>query len=91
MVATTADNDVFPDLVVGTRNSAIYDGQVILYRAFGFLPTEGQVVSTTGVGEIVTMTSADFNKDGAPDLATGSRTSSTSGKVVVFFNQRTSL
>jgi type II secretory pathway pseudopilin PulG len=91
MVATTADNDVFPDLVIGTRNSAIYDGQVILYRAFGFLPATGQVVSTTGVGEIVTMTAADFNKDGAPDLATGSRTSSTTGKVVVFFNQRTAI
>lgn len=88
LAAATMDNDIFPDLLVGTRMSAAYDGQVVLYRAFGYLPTSGTVISSTGSGEVVTMTTADFNKDGAPDLATGTRTSVSTGKVVVFFNER---
>jgi hypothetical protein len=91
LVATTADNDVFPDIVVGTRNSTAYDGQVLVYRAFGFLPSDGLVISSTGVGEVVTITAGDFNKDAAPDLATGTRTSASTGKVVIFFNQRSAL
>jgi hypothetical protein len=88
LAAATADNDIFPDLLVGTRISEAYDGQVVLYRAYGYLPDSGDVISSMGVGEIVTMTVADFNKDGAPDLATGTRTSPSTGKVVVFFNER---
>jgi hypothetical protein len=88
LAAAKLDNDIFPDLIVGTRRSTSYDGQVVIYRGFGFLPDTGTVISSTGVGEIVTMTNADFNKDGAPDLAAGTRTSATTGKVVVFFNER---
>ena len=88
LAAAKLDNDIFPDLIVGTRRSTSYDGQVVLYRNFGFLSDKGTVISSTGVGEIVTMTNADFNKDGAPDLAAGTRTSATTGKVVVFFNER---
>lgn len=88
LAAAKLDNDIFPDLIVGTRRSTSYDGQVVVYRSFGFLPDTGAVISSTGIGEIVTMTNADFNKDGAPDLAAGTRTSATTGKVVVFFNER---
>jgi hypothetical protein len=84
------DNDVFPDLLVGTR-AGIYSGKVLLYRAFGFLPTNAQQVSATDAGETITMTPADFNMDGASDLAVGTRNSSTSGKVVIYFNQRSAL
>ena len=82
------DNDIFPDVVVGTRNSATYNGEVVVYRAFGFLPLNGTVISSSGSGEIVTLTSDDFNKDGAADIAVGTRVSSTSGKVVIYFNEQ---
>ncbi len=88
MTTTSVDNDIYPDLVVGTRDSDTYGGQVQVYRCYGFLPTSGTVISSTTVGEIVTMTAADFNQDGAPDLSTGTRTSPSTGKVVVFFNTR---
>ena len=84
------DNDVYPDLVVGTR-SALYSGTVLLYRAYGYLPSAPQQISGLNVGEVITMTNADYNKDGAPDLAVGTRTSATSGKVVIYFNQRPAL
>jgi hypothetical protein len=90
LVAAKIDNDVFPDIIAGTRNG-LYSGAVQLYRAFGYLPSTPQHVSTTQVGEVITMTSADYNKDGAPDLAVGTRTSATAGKVVIYFNQRSSL
>jgi len=89
--AAKVDNDVFPDLFVGTRTGTAYTGAVVLYRAYGFLPEKGTVISSSSVGEIVTMVSADFNKDSAPDLAVGSRTSVSTGKVVVFFNERQAL
>ena len=81
------DNDVFPDLIVGTR-SATYVGQAVVYRAFGFLPTNGMVISSSGVGEVITSTVADFNRDGASDVSVGTRTSGSTGKVVVYFNVR---
>jgi len=77
-------------LVVGTR-SALYSGTVLLYRAYGYLPSSPAQISGLNVGEVITMTNADYNKDGAPDLAVGTRTSATSGKVVIYFNQRPAL
>lgn len=86
MVSLFADNDIFPDIIVGTRIDNAYNGKVVLYRAFGFLPDVGELLSGADVGEVVTMTAGDFNKDGASDLATGTRTAASTGKVVVFFN-----
>ena len=91
LVSLFADNDIFPDIVVGTRIDGAYNGRVTLYRAFGFLPDVGQVISGDTVGEVVTMTAGDFNKDGASDLATGTRTAASTGKVVVFFNTTSGL
>jgi hypothetical protein len=91
MVTAHADNDVFPDILVGTRTSDSYDGHVLLYRSFGFLPSSGELISQSSSGEIVTMTVGDFNKDGASDVATGTRTSASTGKVIVFFNESSSL
>ncbi len=89
LVAIRVDNDIFPDLIVGTRNSSTFNGAVVLYRAFGFLPLNGFEISSLGSGEVVTITSSDFNKDGAPDIAVGTRVSSTAGKVVIYFNEQT--
>lgn len=88
LATARVDNDVFPDLFVGTRSGTAYAGQVLLFRAYGYLPTTGTVISTNGVGEVITLTAGDLNKDGTPDIATGTRTSSTTGKVVIYFTQR---
>ena len=91
LAVARVDNDVFPDIFAGTRTSTAFTGQVVLYRSYGFMPDTGEVISSSSVGEIVTMVAADFDKDGAPDLAVGSRTSVSTGKVVVFFNERQAL
>ena len=88
LVSAYVDNDVYPDIITGTRNSNAYTGQVVVYRAFGFLST-GTVISNSTVGEVITITTGDYNKDGAPDLATGTRVSASTGKVVVYFNTLT--
>lgn len=90
LVAARLDNDIFPDVAVGTRNQS-YSGKVVVYRAYGYLPAQGIVISASTVGEVITTTATDFNKDGAPDLAVGTRTSGTAGKVVIYFNQRPAL
>jgi len=87
LVAAKVDNDIFPDLVVGTRTGTSYTGEVRVYRGYGYIPSEGIVLSSATVGEVITLTASDYNKDGAPDLAAGTRTSGSSGKVVIFFNQ----
>jgi len=89
--APNVDNDIFPDLVVGTRNGSGFTGSMILYRAYGYLPATGTVISTTGVGEVITMTAADLNRDGAPDIAAGTRTSGSSGRVILYYNVRPSI
>jgi prepilin-type N-terminal cleavage/methylation domain-containing protein len=90
LVSAYVDNDIYPDIITGTRNSNAYTGQVVVYRAFGFL-SQGTVISNSTVGEVITITTGDYNKDGAPDLATGTRVSASTGKVVVYFNTLTSI
>lgn len=86
LITTHVDNDVFPDIIVGTRTNDTYGGAVVVYRAFGFLPSQGLTISNSQVGEVITITVGDFNKDGAPDLAAGTRVSGSTGKVVIYFN-----
>ena len=46
------------------------------------------IATDSAVGEVITLTSTDFNLDGAPDVAAGTRTSGSAGQVVIFFNTR---
>ena len=79
------NNDVFPDVAIGTRSSAFYTGDVYILPAYGTLPPYGQKINVTNSGEIITTDVADFNKDNRPDVVVGTRISATQGRLVVYF------
>jgi len=79
------NNDVFPDIAIGTRSSAFYTGDVYILPAYGTLPPYGQKINVTNSGEIITTDVADFNKDNRPDVVVGTRNSATQGRLVVYF------
>lgn len=81
------NNDVFPDVAYGTRNSSFYDGNIYILPAYGTLPISGQQVNHTSTGEIVTMDVADFNKDSRPDIVVGTRSSATQGRLIAYFGR----
>jgi hypothetical protein len=57
----------------------------MIFQCYGYVPSAPQWVSPD-VGEAITLTINDFNKDWKYDLAIGTRTSLSQGHVVVFFN-----
>lgn len=87
MFAFPMDNDMFPDLLIGTRTSSTYQGDFELARTFGYLPSHAMPITDTALGAVVTMTLNDFNMDQAMDLAVGTQNSPTTGQVVIFFRQ----
>ena len=85
--AALVNPDIYPDVCAGTKTSAAYQGSLKVYLGFGFLPSSGTEWSGSEIGEVTTLDTNDFNKDGKTDIVVGTRTSSTSGKLVVYFQQ----
>jgi len=86
LAADTINPDVFPEVFYGTRSSSFYTGDVFMMETFGTLPSRGRKLNTTGyIGEVVTMDLGDFNLDNWKDLVVGTRSSSTQGKLLVYF------
>ena len=83
----SVNNDIFPDIAIGTKTSDLYTGDLIVLPAYGTLPSTGIVINSSNNGEIVTMDIADFNRDGRPDIVLGTRTSATQGSLVAFFGR----
>ena len=88
LVTGYVDNDIFPDVIVGTRASDVYfSGHVQLARTFGYLPSEGRLLEENAIGVVMTMTGKDFNLDNVLDFAVGTQESSSRGKVYVFYRR----
>jgi type II secretory pathway pseudopilin PulG len=83
--AARINRDVFPDLLVGTRSSEYYTGDLFLLKTFGLLPSFGTQLNESSAGEINTIDLADFNKDSKTDIVVGTRTSMTQGKLIIYF------
>jgi type II secretory pathway pseudopilin PulG/uncharacterized protein (DUF2141 family) len=81
------NNDVFPDVAYGTRSSSLFTGDIYTLATYGTLPTHGDKINVTQLGEIVTLDIADFNKDGKPDIVVGTRSSATQGRLVAYFGK----
>jgi hypothetical protein len=81
------DTDVYPDVCAGLKTLSGYTGSLVVYRGFGYLPNSGTAWSGNEIGEVVAMDTNDFNKDGKMDVVVGTRTGSTTGKLVVYFQQ----
>lgn len=84
---TPLDADVYPDVAAGLKTGLAYQGALVVYRTFGFLPNSGTAWSGSEIGEVVTLDTNDFNKDGRQDVVVGTRTGASSGKLVVYFQQ----
>ncbi len=87
LAVLNVNNDVFPDLVFGTRNSNVYTGNVYVLPAYGTLPAHGIRINQSSSGEIVSIDVADFNKDNRPDIVVGTRTTATQGRLVAYFGR----
>jgi len=81
------NNDIFPDVAIGTRTSSLFTGDLIVYAAYGTLPANGTLISHIGSGEIVTIDIADLNKDARPDIIVGTRISTTQGSLIAYFGR----
>jgi type II secretory pathway pseudopilin PulG len=81
------NNDVFPDVAYGTRNSSVYTGDIYILPAYGTLPVLGQKINQAASGEVITIDVADFNRDNRPDIIVGTRTSATQGRLVAYFGK----
>ena len=81
------NNDVYPDVAIGTKSSDFYTGDIFVLPAYGTLPSAGIKINLDSHGEVVTMDIADFNRDNKPDIVFGTRTSATEGSLVVYFGR----
>ncbi len=80
------DRDIYPDVAVGMRSISDFSGTLKVFQCYGYMPSSGSEWTSPNVGEVITLTLDDFNKDWKQDIAVGTRTSLSQGKVVVFFN-----
>lgn len=78
--------DVYPDVVVGLKRAGTYSGEIRAYSCYGYMPSADNCWISPDIGEAITLTLNDFNQDWTYDFAVGTRTSSSRGHVVVFFN-----
>ena len=82
LAAARLDADIFPDIVIGTRSSLFYTGDLLVYRS---VDASIQNVKVNIAGEVVTVDFADFNKDTKTDIVVTTRVSLTSGKLAIYF------
>ena len=86
LIAARVNPDIFPEVYYGTRKSAVYTGDAYVLESYGSLPSTGRLLNTTStIGEVVTVGLSDFNLDNMLDLVVGTRSSSTQGKLIIYF------
>jgi type II secretory pathway pseudopilin PulG len=88
LAAARVNPDIFPEVFFGTRKSSFYTGDAQVMETFGMLPTSGRLLNTSSIGEVVTMQLGDFNLDNLLDLVVGTRSSSTQGKLIIYFYEQ---
>jgi prepilin-type N-terminal cleavage/methylation domain-containing protein len=85
LTTLSVNRDLFPDVAVGTRGTSFYAGDVFVLPTYGTLPPSGIKINSVNSGEVITMDTADFNKDNKPDIVAGTRDSANHGILVVYF------
>lgn len=82
--AAFLDLDIYPEILIGTRSSLFYTGDLLLVRRFADSVSVNNI-KVNIAGEVVTIDLADFNKDSRTDIVVTTRTSQTSGKLAIYF------
>jgi len=81
------NNDIFPDLAYGTRNSSVYTGNIYVLPCYSTLPTYGTKINNGESGEVVSIDVADLDKDHRPDIVVGTRSTATQGRLIAYFGR----
>jgi prepilin-type N-terminal cleavage/methylation domain-containing protein len=79
------DLDLFPDIMIGTRTSSFYTGDLLVVQAPGTKNEKVTNVKVNVAGEVVTVEVGDMNKDTFNDLVVTTRTSASAGKLAIYF------
>jgi prepilin-type N-terminal cleavage/methylation domain-containing protein len=80
--AARLDADIFPEIVIGTRASLFYTGDLLVVRT---LDGASENIKNSIAGEVVTIDFGDFDKDAETDIVVTTRVSQTSGKLAIYF------
>jgi type II secretory pathway pseudopilin PulG len=81
------DDDVFPDVIVGSRTSA-YAGELVLLHGLGNPTGHWSSRTLTADGEVVAVAVGDLNQDARNDVIVGTRTTSSLGEISILFGNR---
>ena len=71
---TQLDPGITPEILIGTKSSLFYTGDLFLIRYSGG-SWSAENIKVNIAGEVVTIDFADFNRDGAIDIVATTRTS----------------
>lgn len=85
VAAARLDADLFPELIVGTRSSLFYTGDLLVIQEPGTKNERTMNVKVNVAGEVVTIDVADMNKDTFSDIVVTTRTSASAGKLAIYF------
>jgi type II secretory pathway pseudopilin PulG len=83
--AANLDGDLFPDLIVGTRTSSFYTGDLLVVQAIGSKNETVTNVKVNVAGEVVAVELGDMNLDSFSDIVITTRTSASAGKLAIYF------
>jgi hypothetical protein len=85
VAASRLDGDLFPELIIGTRSSLFYTGDLVVIQEAGTKNEKIMNVKVNVAGEVVTIDVADMNKDSYSDIVVTTRTSASAGKLAIYF------
>jgi type II secretory pathway pseudopilin PulG len=85
IAAVRLDADIYPEVVIGTRSSLFYTGDLLVVQGAGSGDQKTTNIKVNIAGEVVTIDFADFNKDSNLDIVVTTRTSASAGKLAIYF------
>ena len=71
--------------IAESRGESFYQGDLYFLPTYGAMPSAGRPLNDSAIGEVVSMAMADFDKDNLPDVLVGTRTTSSLGKLLIYF------
>jgi type II secretory pathway pseudopilin PulG len=79
------DADVYPEIIIGTRSSSFYTGDLWVIQEPGTNNEKITNVKINVAGEVVSFDIADMNLDSFKDIVVTTRTSASAGKLAIYF------
>ncbi len=79
------DADVYPEIIIGTRSSSFFTGDLWVIQEPGTKNERVTNVKVNVAGEVVSFDIADMNLDGYKDIVVTTRTSASAGKLAIYF------